>query len=137
MISWLVVRVWLIVQTSKVCGGLKTLRWFKSITSRHFDWLGVRVIYCVGLESRWGLIALRGFESHSNRHFDFWRGAGIGKQASLETKRVNSPCTVGTCPLRHLGVLGQWSTPPDCRSGISRVRIPYTPPSCKTVMAEP
>lgn len=26
------------------------------------------------------------------------------------------------------GALGQWSTPPDCRSGISRVRISYAPP---------
>ena len=42
------------------------------------------------------------FKSPLFRHF--WRGAGIGKQASLETKRVNSPRTVGTCPLRQ-GVL--------------------------------
>lgn len=58
------------------------------------------MIDCFGLEHRWGLIASRGSESHPNRQL--WRGAGIGKQASLETMRVNSPRTVGTCPLRHL-----------------------------------
>lgn len=43
-------------------------------------------------------------------------------------------------PLTHgshfNGVLGQWSTPLDCRSSISRVRISYTPPiwfSAKTL----
>ena len=34
-----------------------------------------------------------------------WSGAGIGKQTSLETRWVNSPCTVGTCPLRQNFIL--------------------------------
>lgn len=50
---------------------------------------------------RVGVARSRGISRFSPSANFLWRGAGIGKQASLETKRVNSPRTVGTCPLRH------------------------------------
>ena len=85
------------------------------------------------LKTEGGLIASRGFESHPNRHFR--RGAGIGKQASLETKRVNSPRTVGTCPLRHWGISETASHFTVYEVAPDRPR--YAPPSCKTVSAVP
>ena len=54
-----------------------------------------------------------------------WQSASLGKR--MVGRKLTRE--VGTPPIRHFGVLGQWSTPPDCRSGISRVQIPYTPPS--------
>ena len=95
------------MQTSKVCGGFKTLQWCESITSRHFDWLGVRVNYCVGLESRWGFIALRGFESHSNRHF--WIGAGIGNLLRLESEWLGES-SHGRSGLPLSAILGCWAS---------------------------
>ena len=77
------------------------------------------------LAKPWGAI-LSGFDSQSLRHLmeacDNWL-VGLSR---IQVR--GNPLGVRVAPLPPFGVLGQWSTPPDCRSGISRVQIPYTPP---------